>query len=77
MSAFLLFRVFGLGSVVLVYFLVGRWEVGVVARVFGCYCDYGVIVISWIGSIDSGMGGIRCWVSKVMVGNGIIIFVVG
>ena len=77
MSAFLLFRVFGDGSVVLVYFLVGRWELGVVASVFGRYCDYRVIVIGCIVSIDLGMGGIRCWVSMVMVGSGSIIFVVG
>ena len=77
MSAFLLCRVFAFRVVVLVYFLVEKREVWAVARVFGCYCDYGVIVIGCITSIDSGMGGKRCWVSMVMVGSGSIIFVVG
>ena len=60
MTAFLLFRVFGFGSVVLVYFLVGRWELGVVARVFGRYCDYGVFasVVSLVS--------IREWVVYVV-----------
>ena len=77
MSAFLLFQVFAFRVVVMVYSLVEKREVCAVARVFGCYCDYGVIVIGCIVSIDSGMGAIRCWVSMVMVGNGNIIFVVG
>ena len=59
------------------YVVVGRGKLCVVARVFGCYCDYGVIVIGCIARIDSGMGGKRCWVSMVMVGSGSIIFVVG
>ena len=77
MTAFLLYRVFSFGSFFLVYFPIGRRELGVNARVFGHYCDYRVVVTGCIVNMDSGMGASRCWDSIVMVGDGKIIFVVG
>ena len=77
MTAFLLFRVFSFGGFFLVYCSIGRRELGFIARVFGHYCDYRVVVIGCIVNMDSRMGVSRCWDSIVMVGNGNIIFVVG
>ena len=77
MTAFLLFRVFNFGSFVLVCFVIGRRDLGVITRVFGHYCDYRGVVIGRIASINSRMGVSRCGVRNVMLGNGSIIFVVG
>ena len=77
MTAFLLYHLFSFGSFFLVYFPIGRRELGVIARVFGHYCDYRVVVTGCIIDMDVGMGASRCWDSIVMVGDGEIIFVVG
>ena len=58
------------------YFPIGRRELGVIARVFGHYCDYRVVVTGCIIDMDVRMGASRCWDSIVM-GNGKIIFVIG
>ena len=60
MTAFLLFRVFSFGSFFLVYCPIGRRELGFIARVFGHYGDYRVVVIWCIVDMDLGMGASRC-----------------
>ena len=77
MTAFLLFRVLSLGNFCLVYFPIGKRELGVITRVFGHYCDYRGVVIGRIVSMGSRMGVSLCGGGIVMMGNSIIIFVIG
>ena len=77
MTAFLLFRVFGFGRCFLVYCPIVRRWLGFIARVFGHYGDYRVVVTGCIIDMDVGMGASRCWDIIVMVGGCKIIFVVG
>ena len=69
MTAFLLFRVFGFGRCFLVYCPIGRRWLGFIARVFGHYGDYRVVVTRCIIDMDVGMGASRCWDSIVIVGG--------
>ena len=77
MMAFLLFRVFSFGSFFLVYFPIGRRELGVIARVFGHYCDCRGVVIGCIVNIGLRMGVSCCGGNIVLVGSGKIVVVIG